>query len=79
LSFPEEWNMTEKRRIELAQYRQVIAEKDKQLELAEQLVDGIVQIEEGLAKQEPIRESLPEMLLGAKRLGLKGKKVSVRR
>jgi small subunit ribosomal protein S35 len=75
LSFPEEWNMTEQRRIELAQYRQALEERDKQLELAEQLVDGIKQIEEGLARQEPIREALPEMLLGARR----GKKVGVRR
>jgi small subunit ribosomal protein S35 len=71
--------MTEQRRIELDQYRQAIAEKHKQLEFAEQLVDGIKQIEEGLAKQEPIRESLPDMLLGARRPGLKGKRVSVRR
>ncbi|KAE9377957.1 hypothetical protein N431DRAFT_479089 [Stipitochalara longipes BDJ] len=79
LSFPQEWNVTEQRRVELVQYRQAIAEKDQQLELAEQLVDGIKQIEEGLAKQQPIRESLPEMLLAARRPGAKGKKVGVRR
>lgn len=67
--------MTEQRRIELVRYRQALEERDQQLQLAEQLVDGIKQIEEGLAKQEPIREAPPEMLLGARR----GKKVSVRR
>ena len=76
LSFPEEWNLTEQRRIELARYRQAIAEKDAQLELSEGLVDGIQQIEEGLAKQQPIRESLPEMLLAGRR---PGKRVGVRR
>jgi small subunit ribosomal protein S35 len=77
--FPEEWKITEQRRVELIQYRQAIAQKDQQLELEGQIIDGIKQIEEGLAKQEPIRESLPEMLLGARRPGTKGKKVSVRR
>jgi small subunit ribosomal protein S35 len=71
--------MTEQRRIELAQYRQAMADKDQHLELAEQLIDGIKQIDEGLAKQEPIRESLPDMLLAARRPGAKGKKVGVRR
>ena len=76
LSFPEEWNLTEQRRIELVQYRQAVVDKDAQLELSERLVDGIKQIEEGLAKQQPIRESLPEMLLAGRR---PGKKVGVRR
>ncbi len=71
--------MTEQRRTELFQYRQALAQKGKQLELLEQLVDGIQQIEEGLAKQEPVRASLPEMLLAAKRPGAKGKKIGVRR
>jgi small subunit ribosomal protein S35 len=63
----------------LIKYRQAITLKDRQRELAGQLVDGIQQIEEGLAKQEPVRESLPEMMMTAR--GIKGKqrKVTVRR
>ena len=60
----------------MVQYRQAVVDKDAQLELSERLVDGIKQIEEGLAKQQPIRESLPEMLLAGRR---PGKKVGVRR
>ncbi len=62
--------------MELVKYRQGLAAKDAQLELSERLIDGIKQIEAGLDKQEPIRESLPEMLLTGKR---PGKRVGVRR
>lgn len=77
VSFPEEWRITEDRRIELIKYRQDIALKDQQRELAGQLVDGIKQIEQGLAKQEPIRASLPDMIMAAR--GGKQKRVTVRR
>jgi small subunit ribosomal protein S35 len=77
VSFPEEWRITEERRIELIKYRQGMVMKDQQRELAGQLVDGIKQIEQGLAKQEPIRQSLPEMVQAVR--GIKGKRVSVRR
>lgn len=77
VSFPEEWRITEERRIELAKYRQDIALRDQQRELAGRLVDGVKQIEQGLAKQEPIRQSQPEMIQAVR--GTKGKRVTVRR
>ncbi len=79
MSFPEEWRITEERRIELIKYRQAISLKDQQRELAGQLVDGIQQIEEDLAKQPSTRESLPDMIMAARGSKGKQKKVTVRR
>lgn len=73
LRFPKEWALTDERRQELAQYRLDMAQKDQNLELKGQLVDGIKQIEE--VKARPIvQEALPEMVMAGK-----GKKVAVRR
>ena len=78
-NFPEEWKITEQRRIELIGYRQALAKRSQKVELSGQLVDGVKQIEEGLAKQERMKEPLADMLLAAQRPGVKGKRVSVRR
>jgi small subunit ribosomal protein S35 len=77
VSFPEEWRITEDRQMELVKYRRDIVLKDQQRELADQLIDGIKQIEQGLAKQEPIRASLPDMIMAAR--GGKQKRVTVKR
>jgi small subunit ribosomal protein S35 len=68
--------MTDERRQDLARYRQQISLKDQQLEVAGQLIDGVRQIEEGLAKAKLVREALPEMVMAGKG---KGKKVAIRR
>jgi small subunit ribosomal protein S35 len=73
--------MTEERRQELVAYRQQNALKDQQRELTGQLIDGIKQIEEGLARPAPVREALPEMVMAGRGGGnaAKGKRVTVRR
>lgn len=72
--------MTKERRIELTKYRHQIATQDQQREIAGQLLDGIKQIEEALAKPVPLREAVPEMIMAGKGGKIiKGKKVAVRR
>ena len=73
--------MTSQRRVELERYRQEQALKDQQRQVSGLLVDGLKQIEEGLAKQVPLRrESLAEMVMASKGGAKKGgKRVSVRR
>ena len=74
--FPKEWALTEERREQLAQYRLQMEQKDQKLELEGQLVDGIKQIEQVIAR--PIaQEALPEMVMAGGKA--KGKKVAVRR
>jgi small subunit ribosomal protein S35 len=68
--------MTNERRQELANYRQQMSLKDQQLEVAGQLIDGIRQIEDSLAKAAPVRDAIPEMVMAGQG---KGKKVAVRR
>jgi small subunit ribosomal protein S35 len=79
VNFPAEWRITKERRTELIKYRQAAALIDQRRELAGQLVDGIQQIEADLAKQVPVKESLPTMMMASR--GSKGqqKKVTIRR
>jgi hypothetical protein len=68
--------MTDKRREELANYRLQMEQKDQKLELEGQLIDGIKQIEQVIARP-AAQEALPEMVLAGGKA--KGKKVAVRR
>jgi small subunit ribosomal protein S35 len=79
--FPEEWKMTNQRANELARYRQQLAERDQQKELAGKLIDGIKQIEASIAAAVvPEQGALPEMVMAGR--GSKGKapkRLAVRR
>jgi hypothetical protein len=68
--------MTDKRREELANYRLQMEQKDQKLELEGQLIDGIKQIEQVIARP-AAQEALPEMVLAGGKA--KGNKVAVRR
>lgn len=73
--------MTEERRKSLNALRQKQVAKDQQLEIEGQLVDGIQQIQEALAK--PVETVIPEMVLPGKggKVAAKagGKRLAVRR
>lgn len=76
--FPEEWLLTDERRAQLLQYRRASAIKDQQKALEGKLVDGLMQIEEGLNKATAAKEAMPE-LLPIGELKPRGKRVAVRR
>jgi len=68
--------MTDERREELSKYRLQMEQRDQKLELEGQLIDGIKQIEQVMAR--PVaQEALPERVLAGGKA--KGKKVAVRR
>lgn len=71
--------MTEKRRAELEQYRQQAATKDSQRAVAGQLIDGIMQIEEGLNKAAAAKQAMPELILAGGDSRSRGKRLAVRR
>ena len=76
--FPKEWTLTEERREELAKYRQGMALKDQQREIAGHLIDGVRQIEQELAKPPKVTNAVPELVAAGRGKG-SGKRVSVRR
>ncbi|KAE8445319.1 hypothetical protein EG329_013557 [Mollisiaceae sp. DMI_Dod_QoI] len=77
--FPREWEITTQRKKELEQYRQQVAMKDQQREIAGHIINGIMQIEEGLKKSVAAREELPEMIMAGSESKTRGKRVAVRR
>jgi small subunit ribosomal protein S35 len=83
LRFPKEWAMTEERREELVAQRQAQLEKDAQLQIAGQLVDGEQIIRQVMAQraaaavvEEPILVPAKGKFAGK---GGNGRRVSVRR
>jgi len=71
--------MTEERQEELVKYRLGMKFLDQQREVSGNLVDGVRQIEEELAKPPPPRRAAPEMVMAGRGGSAKGKKVVVRR
>ena len=65
--------MTEERKQELAQIQGESLRRDSVRELTGQVMDGIKQIQEGMARASLVKELLPEMAVKGK------KKVAVRR
>lgn len=63
--------MTAERKAELEQYRRQAAMKDQQKAIAGQIIDGVMQIEQGLNKPAPAREGIPELILAGKRVAVR--------
>ena len=70
--------MTPKREQFLKAYREQAAQKDQQLSLQGQLVDGVQQIENAWNRIPAVKEALPEMVMAGKG-GKTPKRVAMRR
>ena len=75
--FPVEWRLTEKRKQELAAYRQKMVETDYNREHIGQLVDGIETIQYKLANP-TVKEAVPDTVKAGGRV-VGNKKVAVKR
>lgn len=64
--------MTAKRKAELEEYRRQSALQDQQREISGRLIDGMMQIEEGLNKPKDFSEEpIPEMAMAGKRVAIR--------
>lgn len=71
--FPKEWALTEERKQELAQIQTESLRRDSVREITGSVMDGIKQIQEGIARASLVKERIPEMASKGK------KKVAVKR
>jgi small subunit ribosomal protein S35 len=63
--------MTAERKAELEEYRRQTAMKDQRKAITGQIIDGMMQIEQGLNKPALVREAIPELVMAGKRVAVR--------